>query len=314
MLISMVKSFNPVVLALAILLVAFVGAGPNPRTYFEKAILLIKEHSIHREHVDWATFEENCAATIDTATSIEGTYTSIKAALRATDWHSFFVTPERARQEFKMSSDAPEIRSEVMMECLGYLEIPSFSGNEKAAEKFISNIQKAIKQLDAQELKGWIIDLRTNEGGNMWPMLAGLSPLLDTDTLGYFRKADGRLKPWVHATDGVYLGSEPIQAIKKPLVLNNEDKPISVITGRKTKSSGEAVAIAFVGQENALLYGQKTYGLSTANSGFELEDGAMLFITTSVFTDRDKKVYGSSIQPDVVSDDPLAEIFKFHNF
>jgi len=212
-----------------------------------------------------------------------------------------------------MSSEAPEIRSEIMMACLGYIEIPSFSGNEKAAEKFVGNIQRAIKRLDAHALKGWIIDLRVNEGGNMWPMLAGLSSLLNSDTLGYFRKADGSLKSWVATSRGVHLDTELIQAIKKPLSLSNQNKPVSVLIGGKTKSSGEALAIAFVGQEKALLYGQKTYGLSTANSGFELEDGAMLFITTSVFVDRNKRDYGFSVEPNVTSEQPLAEVFRFHN-
>jgi len=39
---------------------------------------------------------------------------------------------------------------------------------------------------------GWIIDLRGNSGGNMYPMLAGLSSLLGEGVLGYDVYPDGR--------------------------------------------------------------------------------------------------------------------------
>ena len=35
-------------------------------------------------------------------------------------------------------------------------------------------------------MKGWIVDLRGNFGGNMWPMLLSVEPLIGNGTLGYF--------------------------------------------------------------------------------------------------------------------------------
>lgn len=47
-------------------------------------------------------------------------------------------------------------------------------------------------------------------------------------------------------------------------------------------------------------------GLSTANKGFELSDGAWIFLTVSVFADRTGEQYGGVIPPDeVVGDEEL---------
>lgn len=41
-----------------------------------------------------------------------------------------------------------------------------------------------------------------------------------------------------------------------------------------------------------------TAGLSTGNMNFELSDGSMIFLTTTVFADRERNHYGSKIIPD----------------
>ena len=44
---------------------------------------------------------------------------------------------------------------------------------------------------------GWIIDLRGNGGGNMYPMLAGLKPFLGDTVLGAFVGPDKTRANWV---------------------------------------------------------------------------------------------------------------------
>ena len=38
---------------------------------------------------------------------------------------------------------------------------------------------------DRPGLIGWIVDLRTDGGGNMWPMMAGLGPILGEGIMGW---------------------------------------------------------------------------------------------------------------------------------
>ena len=40
---------------------------------------------------------------------------------------------------------------------------------------YIPELCNEIKKQDSEQLTGWIIDLRFNGGGNMWPMLLALS-------------------------------------------------------------------------------------------------------------------------------------------
>jgi carboxyl-terminal processing protease len=70
-----------------------------------------------------------------------------------------------------------------------------------------------------------------------------------------------------------------------------------------TGSSGEAAAIAFVGQEGVRSFGQPTYGFSTVNQPITLIDGAVVNLTVAVDADRSGKRYGVPVEPDVVVDD-----------
>jgi C-terminal processing protease CtpA/Prc len=133
--------------------------------------------------------------------------------------------------------------------------------------------------------------LRSNTGGNMWPMLAGLKPFLGSAGLGTFESPTGSSPKWVA---GQSVGVEPPEALG---VLENAW--VAVLTGPRTASSGEAVTIAFRGRPHTRSFGLPTAGLSTANGTFPLPDGAMILLTTAVEADRTGRKYGDKIDPDV---------------
>ena len=59
-------------------------------------------------------------------------------------------------------------------------------------------------------------------------------------------------------------------------------------------------------------FGEPTDGRSTSNRTFELEDGALLFLTGATFADRTGRVYAEPIQPDTEipledTDSPLVD-------
>ena len=49
---------------------------------------------------------------------------------------------------------------------------------------------------DRVSLVGWIVDLRGNTGGNMWPMVAGVGPVLGNGVAGFFVPPVGASTPW----------------------------------------------------------------------------------------------------------------------
>jgi C-terminal processing protease CtpA/Prc len=90
------------------------------------------------------------------------------------------------------------------------------------------------------------------------------------------------------------------QVSRAPYVIQQAERPpVAVLTGERTMSSGEALAVAFRGRRNARSFGRPTRGLSTSNEGISLSDGATLVLTTAVFADRTGRTYGGPIRPDV---------------
>lgn len=180
---------------------------------------------------------------------------------------------------------------------IGYLAVPQFEGNQRLTLKFANAIQDRIRSLDVPGLKGWIVDLRLNQGGNMWPMLAGLGPLLDHGDLGSFESGSESVK-WSCKDGKAMAGSETVVTIK-PYRLKHSGLPIAVLTGGMTASSGEAIAISFVGMPNATLIGSPTQGLTTANNFETLSDGAIINLCEAVDADRTGKKYGVPIEPNI---------------
>jgi C-terminal processing protease CtpA/Prc len=71
-----------------------------------------------------------------------------------------------------------------------------------------------------------------------------------------------------------------------------------VLTGRRTVSAGEIVALAFRGKDQTLLIGEPTAGLTTANATYSLSDRSMLVLTVCQEADRTGRICEGSVQPD----------------
>ena len=56
---------------------------------------------------------------------------------------------------------------------------------EKESSEYAEALQDAIRQADRPGLAGWIVDLRPDGGGNMWPMIAGVGPILGEGMIGH---------------------------------------------------------------------------------------------------------------------------------
>jgi carboxyl-terminal processing protease len=149
----------------------------------------------------------------------------------------------------------------------------------------------------------WIVDVRANGGGNMWPMLAGIGSLLGDTIAGSF---GGRSpSPRWYYKDGV---SGILDSVGKldtvsrvtvpPVRLRDPAAPIAVLFDEGTGSSGEAVVIAFIGRPNTRTFGSRSAGYATVNRGLRLADGANLVVTTGYNADRRGHVYGDQLIPD----------------
>jgi C-terminal processing protease CtpA/Prc len=188
---------------------------------------------------------------------------------------------------------------------IGLLEVPRYWGtsNTATAKTFAQLIQDNIKDLHDQQVQGWIVDLRGNTGGNMWPMLAGVGPLLGAERIGMFKDSHNKtIWHYRNGAAGVSYGGGPARLMVNlpgECVTLSGRFPVAVLIDNDTVSSGEAVTVAFKGRPDTKFFGRHTCGLSTANSGIPLPDGAIIELTVSVDGDRDGNLYDSGIAPDV---------------
>jgi C-terminal processing protease CtpA/Prc len=184
------------------------------------------------------------------------------------------------------------------------VKVDSFSGSGAQATAFATAVQGAIASADRDDLAGWIVDVRGNGGGNMWPMLAGVGPVLGEGRVGYFIDPAGAESFWEYRAGEALLHGTLLQRVDRPYRLRRGSPRVAVLIDNGTVSSGEAVVVSFQRRPDTRFFGTATCGLSTANQQFEMSDGASLLLTVSVMADRTKFLYGGPIAPDEEVTDP----------
>jgi carboxyl-terminal processing protease len=285
--------------------------APELLSYADEMLDVITEHSLHRSTLDSASLRRDLHRLLSGGRSLADFHAVANFFLKSVDKHSFYWSKAEVdawRGEDTDDQEAPNgeevfnfpiTTGHLIGDDVAYLNMPQFhSGNEAWDTYFADTLQGLIRTLDRPGLKGWVLDLRVNHGGNCWPMLAGIGPVLGNGVCGYFGLDDARFY-WSYM-DGSSLTDDTVQCSvsRSPYVLLATDPRVAVITGPGTASSGEVVAVAFRGRPGARSFGTPTAGYSTTNTNFDLSDGAMLFLATSVYVDRAKNPYGDAIPPD----------------
>jgi carboxyl-terminal processing protease len=250
--------------------------------------------------IDWVRFRNDVLAKAWAAQTIPDTYPAIREALRLLgDGHSSYrpvtgaviFVPTRTCQG--SGASVPTVPATI-----GYVKVGAFSGSGAAATAFATAIQGTIRTSDRPNLAGWIVDVRGNGGGNMWPMVAGVGPIIGEGVLGYFINPVGFESVWEYRDGASWSSGVVLQRVDAPYTLIRQRPKVAVLVDNGIASSGEAVVIAFKQRPDTRFFGVATCGLSTSNSGFTLSDGAQLILTTAVMADRTKARYGDAVQPD----------------
>lgn len=169
------------------------------QTYVDEVVSLMKTNSINRKTIDWTGFKATVNAQAQDAQTIADTYPAIKAALALLgDNHSTYYTATGTvlYSNSAVACTDANIITGTIYNGIGYIKVTTFNGGGSEASQYAQSIQDAIKAADSDPIVGWIVDLRGNLGGNMWPMLAGVGPLLGEGTCGYFLDPDGNASAW----------------------------------------------------------------------------------------------------------------------
>ena len=141
----------------------------------------------------------------------------------------------------------------------------------------------AVKKLQTQGAKAYILDLRNNPGGLLQ---AGIDI--------------ARL--WLPEGTIVYTVNR--QGIQDSFTAEGEaltDAPLVVLVNQGTASASEILAGALQDNGRAILVGEKTFGKGLIQSLFELSDGAGLAVTVAKYeTPSHKDIHKLGIVPDQV--------------
>jgi len=291
------------------------GMSAEARGYLDHALDILEDHSINRHEIDWPPFREAALARVPDAKTTADTYDAIRYALSALgDNHSSFYTPSQLGKSLLapklepsptiLSLDESDPLGIRMDPPVGYVKMPGFSTvGEGGRNSTLHGMayHNLIHQIDTVGLCGWIVDLRDNTGGNMWPMLAGIGPILGEGPAGMFVTPDSVKTTWSYSDGTAWIAGNAAVSVPWPSYYEiiAPDPFVGVITGPKTASSGEAILVSFRGRPNTRSFGQGSYGVPKANQSFTLSDGAQIFLTVALMADRTGQKYEASIQPDV---------------
>lgn len=179
---------------------------------------------------------------------------------------------------------------------VGYLRIVGMPAGDNA--RLAAPIRAAVCSLLAQGARHWIIDLRFNGGGNMYPMLAGISNIIGEGEIGGSMDFTGnRFSTWKIKNGDVYYNDFNAADLDPPCPLEGTPK-VAVLTSRYTVSSGEVLAVAFKGRPNTRFFGEHTAGFTTELGAQQLPAGVQLSIAVSFYADREGRVYKSFVDVD----------------
>jgi len=182
----------------------------------------------------------------------------------------------------------PAVTLDVMPGEIGKITITGF--NDFTNEE----LDKVLKQVQDQHLKGIVLDLRNNGGGYVDGAQQLLGRFLPKDSVAMLedrRPTGGKLTPIMVKNGG-------------PQLL---DLPLVMLVNGGTASASEIVAGSLQDYGRAVLVGTKTFGKGSEQEITGLSDGSSVRITVANwYTPRERVIQKQGLAPDVVVERPDA--------
>ncbi len=281
-------------------LYGFYLVPPSPQRYGEIAIELMERQGMNASGSAWATAKKDAQKALESAQSYADTYPTLEALVKkAGGQHSFLQAPgEETRAE---ASRLPRVSLE---DGIARIALPAFSGASDQAVAYALTAVEGLRRMP--NVRGAVIDLRGNTGGDMGPMLAAVAPFLpDGEVLSFHVR--GALMPVTLKNGAVTGGGTPIKLESFKL----DKVPVALLIDGQTASSAEAVLLCFRGLDSARTFGRRTAGYTSCNNVNRLYDGALLAVTMGGELARTGELFQNQpIAPDISTDDPEGEALR----
>jgi carboxyl-terminal processing protease len=170
------------------------------KSYLDKSLLIIENNALNSQKVNWKELRENVYSKASGAKryedilsiypyifeQIDDHHGSLKYKDKTYSWNK--NDGVKVNNAIKAATKKyTSVRSEKIGREVGYILIPGnndFRGQHM--DSISRDIKNAIAKINDKHIKGWIIDLRINTGGNMYPMIAGLTEFIGEGRVGGF--------------------------------------------------------------------------------------------------------------------------------
>jgi carboxyl-terminal processing protease len=198
------------------------------------------------------------------------------------------------REEINVKS----VRAKMLEPGYGYVRIRNFQ--ERTGE----DLAKALKEFYAKgELKGLVLDMRSDPGGLLNQAVAVSAAFLPKDALVVYtdgRTPDARMR--LSATKENY--SRRGDDYFKDLPAAVKKVPMVVLVDGGTASASEIVAGALQDHKRATVIGNQTFGKGSVQTILPLGNNAGLKLTTArYYTPSGRSIQAKGIEPDLYVDD-----------
>lgn len=280
---------------------------------------LIQQQSMYRDQVNWDTLTAQFYRQLDTASSAENQFKQFNWLFRKlNDFHSQVLFHNKVYAYYKPMPDGREeeltatyqllqprmgmMEAKIIAGQYGYICIPGFGNTDPAVvNATIRQWRDTICKKISKPVKGWVIDLRTNMGGTMYPMMGALSFLTGDVRFSGLTNTNKQVEHWWSTRNGEIYFDEMVQTAAGPHCKKDQSTaPVVLLTSFYTLSSGEVVVTAFKERPHTLHIGDTTGGLVTGNQWIPVGYDAVLNLSKGYYTDRTGREYRSGIAPDMV--------------
>lgn len=159
---------------------------------------------------------------------------------------------------------------------VGYIRLKQFSATAT------KDMRAAVRDLEAQGVQGYVLDLRSNPGGLLVASVEIARQWINEGIIVSTKTRDG------------------IQDIKRATGQALTTKPMVVLVNEGSASASEILSGALQDNNRAVLVGQKTFGKGLVQSVRGLSDGSGMTVTIAKYlTPRNRDIHKHGINPDV---------------
>ncbi len=209
----------------------------------------------------------------------------VVAMIKGPEGTTVHITILRGTKRQEIGIDVPRSAVEVPTvntkllgdnEDIGYIQITEF--DEVTPDQFA----EGMAELRADNVRGVVIDLRSNPGGSLQAVCEIARQILPKGLIVYTVDRDGKRENY--SCDGEH----------------KIDIPVVVLVNQYSASASEILAGAIKDYELGKLVGMTTFGKGIVQRIFDLKDGTAVKLTVSnYYTPNGNNIHGIGVSPDV---------------